>query len=274
MKRLIQLFLALGLVMSIQSCTQDGGGDNPDNLTAPSIPPTSLFTIPTQSFGAIGDKESTTRNDKSSWVHAGINVLIWNSVVFTHTSIPIAAFGHSFEYEAVYIGDLTWEWKYEYQEPAENGNKKFDISLTGELINDMKEVAWTMNVKEQGSEIGFIWYDGIVARDHSLGNFTVYKTPSNPEAYMKIEFSKNASSDDVAIKFSNVTAGDEGFGDYIEWKTDNGSNFDRIYDVYTNNNLLEIQSNETSKSGRVKDPKHFGDAEWHCWDTNKVNIEC
>ena len=105
MRRSIYLFFVLGILFTLQSCTQEGSNDNPDNLAAPSIPPTSLFTIPTQSFGLVSDKESTsTRNDKSNWIHAGLNILVWNSVVFTYTAVPVAAFGHSFDYKAEYLG--------------------------------------------------------------------------------------------------------------------------------------------------------------------------
>ena len=65
-----------------------------------------------------------------------------------------------------------------------------------------------------------------------------------------------------------------GNGDYIEWRTMNGTDYDRAYDVFLDNNLLEIQANEVEENGRVKDPNHFNDSEWHCWDSSKFSIDC
>lgn len=274
MKRLMFLFFVAGILFSLQSCTEEAS-DNPDNLKAPTLPPTSLFTIPTQSFGVKDDKEaSVTRNDKSNWIHAGVNVLVWNSVVFVNTAIPIAAFGRAFDYEAEYIGDLTWEWKYEYQAPPANGAKKYDVSLTGEYISNNEEVAWTMTVNEQGSSNKIVWYEGTVATNHTASTFIVNKDPEDPKPYMRISSTKNFDTNEVVIRFSNILAGDPGNGDYIEWRANSGAEYDRAYDVFTNDNLLEIEANEIMKDGRVKDPKHFGDSEWHCWDVDQFNIDC
>jgi len=275
MKRIIYIFFAVGILFALQSCNKDSNDDNPDNLAAPAIPDTALFTIPTQSFGVAGGKDtSSTRNDKSNWIHAGLNVLVWNTVVFVNTAIPIAAFGHAFDYEAEYIGNLTWEWTYEYQSPPDNGSKKYDVSLTGKYINSNDEVAWTMAVNEQGSSAKFVWYEGIVSVNHTGGSFTVNKDPLNPKPYMKIDFTRKVATNDVTIRFSNVLSGDVGEGDYIEWRTQNGETFDRGYDVWNKESLLEIEANDVSKDGRVKHPIHFGDEEWHCWDTDQFNIDC
>lgn len=275
MKRLILLFAVLGMLFTLQSCTQEGSDDNPDNLVAPTVPSATLFTIPTQSFGISDDKEeSSTRNDKSNWIHAGVNVLVWNTVVFANTAIPIAAFGKSFDSDEEYLGNLTWEWKYVYQSPPADGSKEYDVSLTGKYISNNEEVAWTMTVAEAGSSERFVWYEGVVSTDHTAATFTVNKDPQNPKPYMQISSTRKLDTNDASIKFSNILANDPGNGDYIEWRTNNGSEYDRAYDVFTNNSLLEIESNEASKIGRVKHQSHFNDNAWHCWDANQFNIDC
>lgn len=52
--------------------------------------------------------------------------------------------------------------------------------------------------------------------------------------------------------------------------------FNRFYDIFNieNDNLLEINWNETDKNGRVKDPIKYGDDEWHCWDQDLQDSEC
>lgn len=275
MKRSVYLFLILGLLFTLQSCQKDDGPEAPQNLVAPSIPPISLVTIPTQTFEFAGSNNTiSTRNDKSNWVHAGVNVLVWNTVVFANTAIPITAFSHAFDYEAEYIGDLTWEWTYDYQSPPDHGSTKYEVSLTGQYISNNDEVAWTMTVTEKGTSNSFVWYEGIVSRTNTTGMFTINKDPQNPQPYMSIEFSKKVASNDVTIRFSNVLANDPGQGDYIEWRTENANELDRIYHVFTKDNLLEIEANDANRNGRVKDPAHFEDSDWHCWNTAKVNIDC
>ena len=274
MKKSIFYFLAIGLLLILQSCAKDDN-NAPDNLKAPELPSMAYFTIPTQTFGLVDNNEvSTTRNNKSNWIHAGLSILAWNSVVFVHTAVPIAAFGHAFDYEAVYIGDMTWEWKYEYQSPADQGSKKYDVSLTGQYISDQEEVAWTMTVTEQGNGTSFIWYEGVTAVGNTTGSFTVNKDPGNPKPYMNISYTRKPASNDITIRFSNVDVDAEGYGDYIEWRTSNGADYDRAYDVFNKNDLLEIEGNSINENGRVKHPSHFNDSEWHCWNSNKVNIDC
>jgi hypothetical protein len=53
-----------------------------------------------------------------------------------------------------------------------------------------------------------------------------------------------------------------------------GSEYDRAYDVFTKESLLEIQANSAAENGRVKHPSHFNDSDWHCWNTKQVNIDC
>ncbi len=265
----------MGLLFVLQSCEKEGSLDNPDNLSAPNIPSATLLTIPTQTFGFVADKEeSSTRNDKANWIHAGVNVLVWNTIIFTQTAIPINAFRNSFNSKAEYLGDLTWEWKYSYQAPMDNGGKDYDVSLTGQYISGNKEVAWTMTVTEAGIHNGFVWYEGAVSTDHSSGSFKINTVSADPKPYLELSFDKDADSNDISIRFSNILVGNAGNGDYIEWRTANGSDYDRAYDVFLDNNLLEIQANEVEDNGRVKDPKHFNDSEWHCWDAAKFSIDC
>ena len=52
--------------------------------------------------------------------------------------------------------------------------------------------------------------------------------------------------------------------------------YDAMYDIFNKgqNNLTEIKWNRTSKDGRVKDPAHFGDEDWHCWNHLLEDTTC
>lgn len=273
MKKLIGLIMIFGLIVSLQSCMQEKGTDNPDNLVAPTLPSTEFLIIPTQEFGFVSDeKKSSTRNDKSNWIHAGVNILVWNTVVFVHTTAPIAAFGHAFNYKAEYIGDSSFEWKYQYDHQEDGVT--YDVSLIGQYISDQTEVAWTMYLNVQGNNEKFLWFEGIVPVGNKSGKFVFYKDPNNPKKYMELAYDKEHEFEGISIRFTNILPGDAGNGDYIEWIARNGGDYDREYDVMMNGNLLEMEGNENTKDGRVKDPKHFNDSEWHCWDESRNNIDC
>ena len=275
MKKSFFLFCLLGLSLAFHSCTKDDSQIPPENLSAPTIPSAELFAIPVESFGNFTDGEiATTRNNKSNWIHAGVNVLVWNTVVFVNTAIPIAAFGHSFNFESEYVGNLTWQWEYEYETLPAQGSKKYDVTLTGQYIGNNEQVAWKMTVQEEGTSTDFVWYEGIVNTDHTGGTFTVFRNPESPESYVRLAFTRDLTTSDVSVTFTNIIPNAPGNGDYIYWQTETGSEYDRHYDVSTDGNLLEIEANHLNKNGRVKDVKHFGDENWRCWDTAQKNIDC
>ena len=46
--------------------------------------------------------------------------------------------------------------------------------------------------------------------------------------------------------------------------------YEAFYDIYNaaDVNQVDIDANRTSNEGRVRNPAHFGDEEWHYWDGN------
>ncbi|MBK9359333.1 MAG: hypothetical protein IPN08_18490 [Bacteroidales bacterium] len=52
--------------------------------------------------------------------------------------------------------------------------------------------------------------------------------------------------------------------------------YNRFYEIYNHaaDNLTDIEWNAESRVGHVKDAIHFGDALWHCWDTNLMDTTC
>ena len=52
--------------------------------------------------------------------------------------------------------------------------------------------------------------------------------------------------------------------------------FDAFFDIYNKgqDNLARIEWSRTAENGRVTDPGHYGDQDWHCWDTGHNDIAC
>ncbi|MFH2094125.1 MAG: hypothetical protein ABIJ16_00390, partial [Bacteroidota bacterium] len=108
------------------------------------------------------------------------------------------------------------------------------------------------------------------------------KTQQTP--LLKISWAKNSDGSSF-IKYTNVAAASsthyKNRGEYIMYGTESSGEYDRFYDILliddivtTVSNLTEIEWNFTDKHGRVKDPKHFNDSEWHCWDHFLNDVAC
>ena len=268
------LMLLIGLFI-FQSCQFDpSGNNNSNNLVAPKIPPAAMFTMPTESFNeSKSDTEEKTNFE--NWIHAGLNLLAWNTVVVTHMVAPTAAFANAFNHQGVFIGDATFAWTYQYQAPPGLGGQKYNITLTGQYINNEEDVAWTMTASQIGGFSNFVWYDGVVAADHSQGRFTLHQHPNNPQAFIQLDYERGASETDASLRFTNIVPNNPNNGQYIEYRTTSDDDLNRAFDVQLEaGNFLEILWNEPSGYGQVRHPFHFNDAAWHCWNSSQQNMDC
>ncbi len=89
---------------------------------------------------------------------------------------------------------------------------------------------------------------------------------------MRCTFSNNLNSSQKEIKFTN-----NGINlNYILYK----DSIDAQYNSYVNifdsgvDKHSIIEWNNTTKIGRIKDPRHFDDENWHCWDGNYIDTDC
>ena len=60
------------------------------------------------------------------------------------------------------------------------------------------------------------------------------------------------------------------YNGFIEYGVIDDDTYDAFYDIYNaaDVNQVDIDANRTSNEGRVRNPAHFGDEEWHYWDGN------
>ena len=79
-----------------------------------------------------------------------------------------------------------------------------------------------------------------------------------------------------SIKYTNIVPNGEENGGYIFFELTSDEDYNAYCEIYkkSQNNTITVKWNRDSKEGRVKDPAHFGDEEWHCWDTNFEDIDC
>ena len=279
----LYLFLLMTLSISLfQSCQKETIDDGKEE-TAPTLPPEELFIMP---FAGFEDADTTglTSNDQltsfgpngeigtyQSWFFAATNLVIWNSVITLNTIIPVASFREAFNHQGQIVSPGVFVWEYDHI----IAGVTYSASLTGEILNP-EEVKWTMVISQENGWQNVEWYSGIVKTDHSGASWTLNHKPNNPEAFLDITYNKNVSAGTFDIRYTNMIPGNPNNGDYIEFRAETGTGFNRAYDVSKENgtDLLEIEWNKPNNNGRVRNEKHFGDTEWHCWDTDLRGIDC
>ena len=269
--RKLSFVLALAFsILMIQSCMKDQGGiNNPKN--PPELPAAESFIM---LFDDFSEQRSGGLDDRSvdNYLHAAINVLVWNTVVTTNLYIPVAAFKGALKHKADYQGNGVWMWSYDV---TDDQNVTYIIKLYGELlVND--EVKWDMYVSQIGGFSNMHWFTGITGKNNSYANWTLNFDPIDPKPFIKIDYSKSSGS--ALIRYTNAIPNTPQNGGYIEYREAaiSGTEFDRAYDVFAAelNNLLQINWNSQLKNGRVKDAKKFNDNEWHCWNRYLQNVDC
>jgi len=271
------LVVLFGLIL-MQSCTKDPVIDEQQGV-APKLPSQESFIMPFSGFeeadttdlkGGSGARNFVTY---TNWFTAATNIVVWNAVIVLNMAVPVASFAEAFRHDGEYQGNGIWLWAYSYTVHG----KSYEAELTGQFLNE-GEVQWDMFISEVGGFSKVHFYTGVVTTDGTKGEWTLNFQPNNPTPYLNISYNRDDANGTASIRYTNIIPSSPDQGDYIEYRenTDASLQFDRAYDVYrvAQDNLLEIEWHEQNKEGRVKNPEHFNDSEWRCWDTNFIDIDC
>jgi hypothetical protein len=148
----------------------------------------------------------------------------------------------------------------------------YEAELTGYLETD--SVVWEMQITKGTDFADFLWYYGKSALNETGGYWILQENPLNPNSLLRIDWNKYADSTSD-IRYTNIRPGAPENGGYIFYGTEL-TDLDRFYHIYNKgaDNLTKIEWSSVNKNGRVKDPYHFVDADWHCWDTSLMDVVC
>lgn len=256
--------IAVMMIMVFSGCKKD------EEKTAPTIPPSSTFIMDFSGFSnpadTTGNRELTSYNN---WGFSYINVVSWNVLLTVGLAVPVAAFNESFNHQAVYHPDNNnWTWSYN----VTADNSVYEAELTGYLQSD--SVVWEMRITRDNLYSDFLWFQGKSAIDQSGGYWILMNSPLTPVTLLKIDW-KRYPDNTAEIRYTNIVPSSEDNGSYIFYgKT--SADLNRSYVIYNHkiDNMTAIEWNSNSHNGHVKDPAHFGDILWHCWDTNLADIVC
>lgn len=265
MKVFMKTFFTVILIIavSLQSCKKDNPG------VAPELPAEASFTT---DFSDFNDNSKLLFDGTSvNWKHAAGNVFVWNVIIYVGLAVPVASYAEAVKnHPAEYQGDNVWLWQYSF---IDKQNNTYNAKLYGTLSADA--VDWEMYISKEGSYTDFKWYTGKSLLDKSKVNWTLYESPTKQNELLSIEWNK--TSDTTAnIKYMNIKPGATENGGYIKYGNGGGEDYNAYYLIYNKgqDNLIEINWDQTNKNGRVKDQKKFGDTDWHCWNTVLEDITC
>jgi hypothetical protein len=259
--------LLLALVLTVLTVAGCGGVSE-----APTIPPVETFVIPFEDFpnNGTGGLVSFETDNQSNWNYAALTVAFWGTVVVVGLAVPVAAFRESFQHTPVQQPDGSWIWSYS----VNIGASVYSAELHGQFITE--GVHWDMRISKEDVYEDFLWYYGENDLPATEGFWILKQSPTVPEDLLRIDWSRNISAGTYAITYTNIVPGDSENGGYIDIQYTKGIPYDYICDIYNKgqDNHTYIDWSSTTEEGRVKDFQHFGDNEWHCWDSDRMNVTC
>lgn len=259
------ILFAFAAIMVV-SCKKD----DPEVIDSqPALPPASSMTMDCGNFWD-GDPSKSGDTSKSNLVFAGTNIIVWNVILTVGLAVPVASFAEAFKHNPVW-DKTAKEWIWSYAVPV--GLDTYTCSLHGKTAAN--DIQWSMYISKNGGFSNFLWYTGTSKKDNSSGQWILNNNPTSPNPLLQIDWKK--SSLGVAdIKYMNVVPGGAENGGYIQYGIVSDTTYNAFYDIYNKgkNNYTNIKWNRTSYAGRVKDSLHFGDTNWHCWNTILQNDTC
>ncbi|MBN1133087.1 MAG: hypothetical protein JXR52_12255 [Bacteroidales bacterium] len=239
----------------------------------PVLPPLSSIVMdfsdfdqqPAQNKGAV----PTYRN----FIYAYSNVFFWNTFVTISLSLPVTAYSYALEQDAVYLGDNSWQWSFDFPW----AQHYYTATLTSVRMNNEEfSVAMNINLKDQSGE-GFTWLDGVVRFDHTHAEWNLYKNVEGTSVkVLEVDCNMNFETEEGDMRYTYVEPDEKETGSYIYFElfTPDSDVYDASYEISLSGGDIFIEWNRTSKAGRVMSTGYFEDELWHCWDANLMDVAC
>ncbi|MCK5078163.1 MAG: hypothetical protein KAR38_17410 [Calditrichia bacterium] len=245
--------------------------------TPPSIPPQSSFIMSFADFDSTSQAFKNFQKTASghqlyghNWAWSAWNVGIWNLILTIGLAVPTASFVEAFNHTPEQQQDGSWIWSYNFNVLAIPHSAQLKATI------DAEGVDWEMRISRAGAYTDFLWYTGHNNLTLTEGTWTLNNNHNNPTPLLGILWHRDLDNETANIKYTNIVPGGAENGGYIFYGTDADSTYDAFYDIFNKglNNLTEIEWNLTTKEGHVKDSLHFGDENWHCWDSDLNDMVC
>jgi hypothetical protein len=215
-------------------------------------------------------RTSSAIGDRKSWGFAALNVGVWNTLVFVGLAIPVASFVASFQHTPEQQPDYTWVWSYN----VPIAGVQHTAELHGKYIDG--GVRWEMYISKEGEYSDFQWFHGESDLPATEGLWILKNKPADPSDLLRIDWHRDIAAGTSDIRYTNIVPGGPETGGYIFYGVDPQKDLGHLYDIYNKgkDNHTEIEWNQDTQEGRVRDARFFGDSEWHCWDGDHKDTAC
>lgn len=251
----------------------------PDGDEPPEIPPASTFVMDFGDFtgGGGAAKVSSDGSDPTAmqaipganWSRAALNVGVWSVIITVGLAVPVAAFLESFNHTPERQEDGTWVWSYEVNVAGVMHTAELHALAVG------GDIEWNMFISKEGFYADLNWFSGVSNLVGTEGTWTLNKDPDDPAPFVGIEWTRNSEEETGDIRYTNIVPDGPENGGYIFHGLTTDA-FDAFFEIYNKgqDSVKHIEWNRTTKDGRIEDGAHFGDEDWHCWDTDLQNTDC
>lgn len=269
MKKIFSLLLIFILSAGFfTGCKKDKG-------EPPVLPPEESMVIDFSNF-AIAKKSAddisfSKGTENSNWEYAATVAGIWKIILNTTLAVPVTAFKTALSQTPSYLATKTWQWSYSVTYLSVN----YKARLTGQIrAND---VQWKMYITREGTGgfSEFMWFEGTSKPDGTGGQWILYQSAAAPDAVLQIDWTKTGTAIGT-VKYTYIK-NDAFKNSYIEYGLTSNS-LNAYYTIHYYNGVkfsdVNVEWNTTTHNGHVKSQDYLGDANWYCWDANKINVLC
>lgn len=254
---LLMSFLAAG-VFIFSGCKKD------DDDPGLSLPPASAIEM---DFSFTQKKSTLIGDDTTYYRTARTVVSFWAVKAVVHTAMPVYSFKKALENKPVFDAEKNiYTWTYQFLVASNT----YEAELSGEIVED--SVDWKMNITRVGGDAPFKYFEGRSAADRSGGWWIIYY----PQVGKALKINWTNESDAVGtLRYTNIIAGDENEGGYIEFGKHAGTTYDRYFNIHIisnannpemNGKTYTIDWSSTNNNGKIADGTNSV-----CWDNKYVN---
>jgi hypothetical protein len=232
----------------------------------PDLPPENAFVQDMSDFG-----NAAALRTEAHYTYAALNVAVWNTLLYVNLVVPVAAWHEVRDTEPVWNAQAeAWVWTKNFT----LNSIDYTANLHGSIENG--DSRWAMYVSQEGGYQDFLWYEGQARLIPTSGDWTLYQDPDNNEPYIDIEWENDLNSEYDNIKYINSIPNHPGKDGYIHYGRVEDESYEVFYDIFLSdkNQLIEIDYNDMSTAGRIKDSQFYGNEEWKCWNEAHQDISC
>ena len=273
LNKIFSLFLISTILFTYTSCEKD------ENPTTPQLPPIEAFAMDFSDFnnpdyaGEMKKSSNSLIDPYRNFGHSFFTVKAWNTIASLIMAIPTATYAAALNETPEYLGDNSWEWKFDVQVHSFSYSARLITKrISNEEFRAEMFVSASSSVFESFQD--FKWFEGIIRYDLTHAEWTLYESPANNVALLSMEWNKDFETGLWDITYTNVKAGSEENGSYIRFELTDDEQYDARYTVSTTEGLAKIEWNRESKAGRVMNESFYGDTLWHCWNEMLQDTEC